>query len=399
MEDLEKEDGQGLTIMSDRQKGLLEAFNGVTPKAEIRFCARHIWANFKLQWPGGLFKEAFWKAARSTSQAEFISEMKGIQFLNQAAYEYLAAIPPKHWSRHAFSTTSKSNMLLNNMCESFNAVLKPARDKPIISLMEWIRRYVMKRHYDKRMGGEGYKSKVMPFVNEYLKWVENEARFCCLIPSFSGEFEVDHRGKQKAVNLTRRTCSCKSWDLTGIPCPHAMFCIRDQRQEVIDYVDECYSKTTYIKAFQHPIVAMPGHEDWEKVDMAAPTPPPFKKLPGRPKLKKRRREVGEGSNGQTKKLRQTRTCGRCGGNGHNKKTCKNPPKTQAKEKVAATRGMSTSAWSKKVREGAAKRKAKKAQDAAMVEQISGQHQSVQETHYASVNNASPATVSRRRAWF
>ncbi|XP_074314469.1 uncharacterized protein LOC141649686 [Silene latifolia] len=186
------------------------------------------------------------------------------------------------------------------MCESFNAVLKEVRDKPIITFMEWIRRYVMKRHYDKKVGVQGYEGRVMPFVTKYLKWVDNEARFCTLLPSISGEFEVQHRGVQKAVNLGNRTCSCRHWELSGLPCPHAIVCIRDQREEELDYVDEAYTKATYVKAFEHAIAAMPGYQDWEKVGQVSPLPPPFKKMPGRPKMKKRRREAGEESNGQQK---------------------------------------------------------------------------------------------------
>ncbi|XP_021774783.1 uncharacterized protein LOC110738690 [Chenopodium quinoa] len=59
--------GEGLTIMSDRQKGLLEAMADIVPKAEKRFCVRHIWANFKLKFTGSTFKELFWAAARSTT--------------------------------------------------------------------------------------------------------------------------------------------------------------------------------------------------------------------------------------------------------------------------------------------------------------------------------------------
>ncbi|XP_021721007.1 uncharacterized protein LOC110688546 [Chenopodium quinoa] len=58
--------GGGFTYMSDRQKGLLEAFEEVVPFAEKRFCVRHIWANFKLQFTGSTFKELFWNAARAT---------------------------------------------------------------------------------------------------------------------------------------------------------------------------------------------------------------------------------------------------------------------------------------------------------------------------------------------
>ncbi|KAH9612810.1 hypothetical protein KSS87_010045, partial [Heliosperma pusillum] len=53
-----------ITFMSDRQKGLVEAFATVVPNAEIRHCCRHIWSNFKLNWVGEAYKQIFWKAAR-----------------------------------------------------------------------------------------------------------------------------------------------------------------------------------------------------------------------------------------------------------------------------------------------------------------------------------------------
>lgn len=86
--------------------------------------------------------------------------MESIKTLNEDAYEYLDDIPTKHWSRHGFTTNCKSNMLLNNMCETFNAVIRDARDKPILTQMEWLRRYMMKRNNDKwksinQLGGGG----------------------------------------------------------------------------------------------------------------------------------------------------------------------------------------------------------------------------------------------------
>lgn len=36
-------------------------------------------------------------------QFEFDVAMESIHFLNEVAYDYLANIPSKHWSRHAFT--------------------------------------------------------------------------------------------------------------------------------------------------------------------------------------------------------------------------------------------------------------------------------------------------------
>jgi hypothetical protein len=41
--------------------------------------------------------------------------------MDQRVYNYLEKINPKMWSRHAFFTTSCSDILLNNIAESFNA--------------------------------------------------------------------------------------------------------------------------------------------------------------------------------------------------------------------------------------------------------------------------------------
>ncbi|XP_021775845.1 uncharacterized protein LOC110739693 [Chenopodium quinoa] len=64
-------EGGGWTFMSDKQKGLLEALELQVPFAEKRFCVRHIWANFKLQFSGSTFKELFWNAARATTVVSY----------------------------------------------------------------------------------------------------------------------------------------------------------------------------------------------------------------------------------------------------------------------------------------------------------------------------------------
>ncbi|XP_056691631.1 uncharacterized protein [Spinacia oleracea] len=252
MKDVAHLNGEGLTLMSDRQKGLLEAIDEVAPKAEVRFCVRHIWANFKLKFSGTTYKEHFWKAARASTKD---------------AHKYLNAIPPQHWSRHAFNTTSKSNMLLNNICETFNAVLKDARDKPIITCLEWNRRYVMKRNTEKWEGIQSYE---------------------------------------------------------GIPCPHAFACIVKRRLR----------PERYLQAYSPYIRPMPGVKHWEKSSLVQPGAPIISKMPGRPKLKKRKKEAGEVEEEMfVKRGKRQNKCSNCGQPGHNKVKCKKPPVVKEPEPV------------------------------------------------------------------
>ena len=40
------------------------------------------------------------------------------------------------------------------------------------------------------------------------------------------------------VDLMERTCTCKAWQMSGIPCDHACAAIRRMGFDVSDYVDD-----------------------------------------------------------------------------------------------------------------------------------------------------------------
>ncbi|KAL0378790.1 UNVERIFIED_CONTAM: hypothetical protein Sradi_3184500 [Sesamum radiatum] len=60
------------TFMSDKQKGLMQAFEEVFPGSDHRFCVRHLHNNFKQAGFRGLaYKNALWKAAKACTVIEF----------------------------------------------------------------------------------------------------------------------------------------------------------------------------------------------------------------------------------------------------------------------------------------------------------------------------------------
>ncbi|KAK2638292.1 hypothetical protein Ddye_026087 [Dipteronia dyeriana] len=65
-------------------------------------------------------------------------------------YNWLAGKYAKHWSRAFFKDTALCDMACNNICEAFNAAILAARDKPIITMLEMIRNYLMTRLVRKR---------------------------------------------------------------------------------------------------------------------------------------------------------------------------------------------------------------------------------------------------------
>ncbi|BAT87492.1 hypothetical protein VIGAN_05086800 [Vigna angularis var. angularis] len=86
-----------------------------------------------------------WKAATATHPQAWETEMRNIKEVNLEAFKYLIKIPPRYWSRSRFTTNAKCDTLVNNMSEAFNSVMLHTRSKPIITMLEDIRLYLMNR--------------------------------------------------------------------------------------------------------------------------------------------------------------------------------------------------------------------------------------------------------------
>ncbi|KAK4382959.1 hypothetical protein Sango_2821300 [Sesamum angolense] len=72
MNDLEiPTDSDKWTIMSDKQKGLIDAVDMLLPYCEHRFCVMHLYNNFKLAHKGLGLKMMLWKAAKATRVVDF----------------------------------------------------------------------------------------------------------------------------------------------------------------------------------------------------------------------------------------------------------------------------------------------------------------------------------------
>ena len=72
-----------------------------------------------------------------------------------------------------------------------------------------------------------------------------------------------------------RTCTCRRWDLTGIPCQHALAVMREEGLKVEDYVDDFYSLAKYKKAYAETINPINGQNMWVKTIGDQIHEPPF----------------------------------------------------------------------------------------------------------------------------
>ncbi|KAL0802941.1 hypothetical protein Bca101_058117 [Brassica carinata] len=70
--------------------------------------------------------------------------MKMLETYDPFAYEALLKTEPEKWCRAFFNPESYFADVQNNLSEAFNRTIKISRTKPVISMLEDIRRQAMK---------------------------------------------------------------------------------------------------------------------------------------------------------------------------------------------------------------------------------------------------------------
>ena len=266
-----------------------------------------------------------WNAARAATTSEFRFHIDEMRKIDEEAARWLEERDPTTWSRHKFSPIAKCGALQNNIAESFNSAILPARDKPIITMMETIRRMLMKRFAAKKEGMMKYNGVICPRIKAKLERAKEEAVLCIPHMNGAGKFEVDtFSGSKKVVDLVAGTCSCRIWDITGIPCAHVVSAIYAQREVPENYVSHYYKKETFLATYGVMINPMPSADEWPQTDFDPILPPDTRVQVGRPK-KARKRAVDEPRDAsRIKRTCDTTKCGNCHQWGHNSRGCKRP---------------------------------------------------------------------------
>ncbi|CAI9276308.1 unnamed protein product [Lactuca saligna] len=300
IEDLGMGVGHGLTLISDQHKGLLEAVKERVPAAEHRQCARHICANFLKRFKGQVFRKLFWYAAAATTPAKFEQHMNEIKKLEPLAYDHLMERDPKTWSKAFFQTDRACDAYENGISESFNSVIEVARKRPLITMLEEIRIYVMERLYRQKIKGQSWDLTICPTI----------------------------RLKLSKLKDLQRTCACRTWQLTGYPCVHGYACIASLNRDVQEYVSPWFTTSMYLNCYRNTINPLNGSDMWPHVDYISPLPPKRRRLPGRPSTKRKRDQIereNQGKKHSITKRGSVMKCSICRESGHNRTTCPQKP--------------------------------------------------------------------------
>ncbi|KAL2933778.1 Retrotransposon-derived protein PEG10 [Bienertia sinuspersici] len=277
------ERGDQWCIIFDRQNGIDNALSRLWPAAGRRYCCKHLSQNFKSKFSGPKMWNLFWLAYDLGEQCRR--------------------------TKHKFDASIKSDVNKTNFVESFNATLGIDRCRPVMTLLEGIRRVTMVRLASRKEACE--------------KWKRSD-----IFPKIVRRVQM-------------HTCIGGRWQISGIPCRQGLRAIIHPSLYPLNFVDKWLSVHLYKAAYGQGIKPIIDMEQWPEIDLPLIQPPKMKRGVGRPS-RNRRRRVEE----QRKRQRsKTIVCALCKQAGQKKNTCKGAltsKQKKGKEKASSLSQPSTS---------------------------------------------------------
>jgi len=323
-----------LAFISDRQKGLLEAVEKVFPGSPHGYCLRHLYENLHKLFKHKDLRSLLWEAARAVSAEAFNEAIEKMHGLSPPAVDWLLShSDPAHWCEFYFPRRRYGH-LTSNIAESLNAWLLEAREKPVLAMFEQMRHQSMqwfdkRRHIDTNTEGL--------LVSTAAKAIQStlnlRARRYRIISADDNVYEVFslETSRNYVVKVSDRTCTCWSWQSTGLPCGHAIAVSLNRKENPQALAAPFYTLMAYRETYSNAIYPpnldaadntqsyIPSGESSEDTDSMDLLPPSTHRPTGRPK-KRRIRGAAEREGRDKRAFR----CSRCKQAGHSVRRCKQP---------------------------------------------------------------------------
>ncbi|XP_070005952.1 uncharacterized protein [Nicotiana sylvestris] len=209
-----------------------------------------------------------------------LKEGEGITFISDMQ---------KSWCKASLDTVCKNQSVDNNFTELFNSWILEVGQKPIIKMLEDIRlkvMYIMTKHEaEASTWSNEYGPNSLELYNEFMEI----AQVCKVHSNGEGGYEDSEGSDKNCINLSIKKCTYKEWDLTGIPCPHAIRALHNKGDPLTE-MHRRYSKEAFLLSYRHKLQPVRGEHFWKIDPSQAMEPPELVKLAGRPKVKRDRQK-------------------------------------------------------------------------------------------------------------
>ncbi|KAL5809254.1 hypothetical protein ACOSQ3_029945 [Xanthoceras sorbifolium] len=128
------------------------------------------------------------------------------------------------------------------------------RAKTYRCLLEYIRRMVMKRFQKRKEECGKWLTELPPTVHSRIVKATKDSRLLRMLTTGNAEYKLLGETRAYVTKLNNNTCECGIWQISGVPCSHALAGIVSRRREPNEKPKE--SRSTCVVC---TICKVPGH--------------------------------------------------------------------------------------------------------------------------------------------
>ncbi|KAA8545309.1 hypothetical protein F0562_020093 [Nyssa sinensis] len=256
---------RGITFVADREKGLKESIADIFQNEGTchGFCLRYLTEQLIRDLKGQfshevkrLMVEDFFAAAYAPRPDSFQRCLESIKSISLEAYNWVMQSEPVHWA-NAFFQGARYNHMTSNFGELFYSWASDAHELPITQMVDAIRGKIMELIYTRRADSNQWLTRLTPSMEEKLEKESLKVRSLQVLISAGNRFEV--RGDSiEVVDMDQWDCSCKSWQLTGLPCCHAIAVISCLGRNLYDYCSRYLTTDSYRLTYSESVHPIPN---------------------------------------------------------------------------------------------------------------------------------------------
>nr|XP_016473732.1 PREDICTED: uncharacterized protein LOC107795580 [Nicotiana tabacum] len=314
-----------MCVVSDRNESILKATSIVYPGVPHYSCMWHIWTNIRAKFKKGHLQlnELYFATTRSYTLDEFNERMSKIEEIDSRVKSYLYDIGYHRWSR-VHATVNRTWTMTSNIAKSLNAVTKDARELLIFDLLEYMRTLLEHWTNEKLLKAKG----TFTFHgSKFNKELENNRKLSQKLRVSASTYHIHtviDGVKRYIVCLESKKCSCGQFQLDELPCVHVLAALRHKNETYENYCSPYYTKESLLCTYEIPVNPHLDESKWDvpqHISDEVVNPPTLeKRQSGRPQKEKYK------TYDELKSKKYKVSCDNYGGEGHNKRYCKNSPK-------------------------------------------------------------------------
>lgn len=305
-----------LTFVSNRQNGLPLAVAEAFPESYHGYCLINLLEDFRMELRKGPWSQEvkdelisdFECAAQACMVEEFNAYIEKISQVSKEAADWVMATEPEHWSNALFKG-ARYNHISADIIE-FSDWISVKQESSVLLMIDALRSKTGELMQSRRETATAWEGVITPYMEQKLKKEMSMAHKFEVLCSSETVFEV--RGRTiNVVNIGNCECTCRRWQITGLPCMHAIAVFEHTAKSVYDYCSQYFRVDVYRLTYSESVNQILEAERMSSLFRTNVYPPPTRTLKW-PRRKRDRRKQGE--------VRALH-CSRCKQAGHNKATC------------------------------------------------------------------------------